>query len=440
MTPEKKYDPIKIPTILLIAGTLFLANPVFTLTDILPDGIGWLLIWVGLREFSSFNDRMFLARRYAIYLALVGFLKPVGQYLLHGAVYQSDSMMAAMLFCGGEIALMCLFFGAFITGCEEISRAGDCNKMYLSTGDTRFFCILFTWVRGLCTFLPELVAIPAWLVKYGTDSLTDRSDRFLQFLADVASSKELFIVICSTLEVIVAVVWLVRFLPFLSLYVKDGDLNAYLRSFFEDDNGAPKKRSRLGSLRLAKYFVWLSVVFLLDFRADTVRLLPVWGFPLCLAFACFFMDHFSEDKGMRCSMEWMFSAAIALFLAELFRKYCTVWDMRAIEEQDLLTELLSAAVILVSFAVLLKAWLTFATGTEQFASRFAKGTTDFDGIPYLLLVLYGALQTLSFTLPLWNGFLTLPRIALTVGMWLTAARWFSAMEEETRTKLSLYGL
>ena len=434
---------LKRAMLLMTIGMVFLANPVWTLTDILPDLIGWLLIWAGLRELASLNDSMTEARKYALWLALIGALQLVGQYLLSGSRYSSDSMLAALLFCGGEIACMLLFFGAFFRGAEELSRAGGCDKMYLGSGDIRFFCNLFVWTRGLCTLLPELTALPEWLVKYGdragnsraAASLTEDGFRLLRELVD---AKELFVVLFSTVELIVAIVWLVRFLPYLRLFRTDATLNEYLAGQLHCGDEKARRFARIGSLRLARRLVWVSIAFLLDFQIDGVRILPVGMFPLMLAAVLLLLDSYEGEKKHRRTAGALGISALLLFASELYRRFGTVWDMRAYEEQGYGTEILSAFVALAVWAVLLWAWLEFSRSSEEFASAHANGSLDLNGLPYFLLVLYGAVFVLSFALPLWNRYLTIPRIALMVGLWLTAARRYSMLNEQTEVRLSLY--
>lgn len=434
---------LKKAILLLTIGMIVLANPVWQLTDLLPDLIGWALIWAGLRELASLNDSMTTARKYALWLGAIELLKLFGQYLLTGSRYSSDSMLAATLFCGGEICCMLLFFGAFLQGAEELSRAGGCDKMYLGSGDIRFFCNLFVWTRGLCTLLPELVAIPDWLVKYGdragnnatAASLTEDGLRLLKELVD---AKEVFVVVFSTIEVIVAVIWLVKFLPYMRLFRTDLPFNDYLAGLLHSENGAADRSAKIGSLRMARRLVWVSIAFLLDFQIDGVRILPVGMFPLLLAAVVLLLDAFEHTKKRRKTAGFLGISALLLFAAEVYRRFGTVWDMRAYGEQTYGTELLSCFAALLSWSVLLAAWLQFARDSEEFASANAKGSLSLNGLPYFLLVLYGAAFVLSFALPLWNRYLTIPRIILMVGLWLTAARRYSMLNEQTELRLSLY--
>lgn len=429
---------LRAATVLLTVGMIFFANPMWTLTDVLPDLIGWALVWFGLRELASLNDNMTTARRWTLYLALIGLLKPIGGNMLSGSLYPSDSMLAVTLFSAGEIVCMSLFFGAFLRGAEELSRAGGCDRMYLGIGNVKFFCVLFTWTRGICTLLPELVAIPDWLVRYGGESLAGKSEGFVVFLRNVAESKELFLVVASTLELIVACVWLVKFLPFLRLFRSDASFNGFIADRLGIDGDAIRLSARIGTLRAAKRVAAVGIVFLADFQSDSVRFLPMAGMPLLLAASCLLYDRFAGEKRLRGSALRLAVAGGFLILAELYRRFFTVWDMAAYEELELPTALVSAAVALVGSALLLYAFLSFSAGMDGFALRNGKGTPDLAGLPYALLTLYCVTQTLSFVLPLWNRYLTFPRLLLTAGIWIVVVGRLSAMTEQTEQLLSLY--
>ena len=58
MTRANRTTEQKLSAFLITAGFLLLVNPVWGVTDILPDLLAWGLIWFGLRSFSEQNEEI----------------------------------------------------------------------------------------------------------------------------------------------------------------------------------------------------------------------------------------------------------------------------------------------------------------------------------------------------------------------------------------------
>ena len=433
----RKIENNRVPILafLLIASAILLANPVWCLTDLLPDALAWLLVWFALRQFAGLNDNIAAARRQALYLLAVEAVKLLIWIPLQSSTVGSDRMLAAFVFSAGEAACMLLFFRAFLTGAEELSRAGKCDRMFLKTGDIRFLCTLFVLVRAACTIIPELTAIPQLYVE--NVEITD--DATWEFLQQLASSGELLTVVFSILELIVAVVWLLSFLPFLHLFRSDGAFSAYLSARFAADLEEKQVEYRFTTLHMARICFALGLAFTLDFQINGVRILPLCAFPAFFAIGCIFLNRLAGDHRFRTPMIAAWIAAVLLLLAELFRRFFTVWDMLVYAELSIETELMSAGWMVVCMTALFVFWLLFSGRMETLSVQFGCGSVYFTGLPYWILTIYTLLQAMVFILPLTAWYLTIFRLFSVAALWLSANRRLAAFEEQVREAILVNG-
>ncbi len=419
--------------ILLMIAALLLSNPVWCLTDLLPDLFAWLLIWFVLRTFSDLNDNFTAARRQSLYLLALEFLKLLLWFPLRSSSVSSDKMLAALVFCIGEAVCMVLFFRSFLNGTEELARKADCDSLYRKTEDMRFLCVLFVLVRNICTLLPELTAIPELYIQ----NVDVSDDGLRSLLQELAASGEILTVICTVLELIVAVIWLVSFLPFLRRLSSDSVLSGFLSVLFRSEDPETHRKRRFSALHMARLCFALGLFFTLDLQIDGMRIVPLCVFPALFAVGCLFLKRFADKPCFRLPVIWGLIAAVILLLAELYRRFFTVWDMLVYAEQGVETELFSSLWMLVCMTVLFCFWLLFAGEIDALSGSLGCGRLQFMGMPYGLLILYALLQSIVFILPLTSRVLTAPRLLFAAAFWVLVNRRLAAFEERAGEVLHL---
>ncbi len=144
---------------LLAVGIIFLANPVFGITDILPDAVGCLCLWLGLTELSYTDNRIETARGRLIGLAAVEAVKLVlTPYLSRSAV--SSDMLAATAFFGViEALLLILIMNDLYEGLSySVSRRGTGESLKVFEG-TKILAFVFIALRILLNILPECASL-----------------------------------------------------------------------------------------------------------------------------------------------------------------------------------------------------------------------------------------------------------------------------------------
>lgn len=429
----QKNKTISVVTAMLVAAAVILANPIWGIADILLDLLAWVLIWFALRIFAELNENMTSARKMALYLMGISVLKLFMLQPVQNSQIRSDSMLVTLVFCLAEAGCMLLFFRAFFKGAEELARVTDCDGMYSKIENVHFLCSLFVVTRAVCTFLPELTAISDWLVQYG--EITD--DALYAVMQEFAGAKELLNVICTVPVLLVAAVWLVSFLPFVRLFGKDRGFASFLNEYAETDDPQKRVGRRFSYLHMARICFAVGLVFAADLQIDAYRILPICIFPVFFAVGCLFLQKLARERCFRSTIFLALASSAALLLGELYRRFCTVWDLRVYAEVEFDKEILLSVFALVGMGLLFCFWLCFAGRMDALSASLGCGGLHLHGLPYVLLVAFALAQSAIFILPLTAGTFNFVRLAFFAALWLVTNRRLAAFEERVREAISL---
>lgn len=435
----KNHNPVRRTVWLLAIAAILLANPVWCLTDLLPDLIAWLIIWMALRGFAEHSGSMETARKWALWLIGIEGLKSLIWLLLQnpsslqGAAVSSNRLLATTAFCIVEVACMLLFFRSFLNGAEAFARAGNGDTMYRKVEDIHFLCKLFVLARAGCTLIPELTAIAD--VYLMNPQQTDT--RWYPIVQQLAESGELFTVLFSLIELIVAGIWLASFLPFLRQFDKDHSLHEHINALLTNQNARLTANRHLSRFRAARVCFAVGLACLSDIHIDGVGILPFWAFPVLFAGGCVFLNRIEERKPFRHPAYLALTAGLLLLGAECYRSMLRTWDVHVFAEISVTTELLYALWMLVSMPLLLGFWLQFAKQMDQTCQTWSCGNLFFSGLPYVLLSLCILLQATMFCLPLASSYCNAARLLVVIAFWILANRRLAALEEQFCEALSL---
>ncbi len=430
---RKQNRTMHVSAMGLVISAVLLANPIWGLTDILPDVIAWVMVWFALRIFSELNENMTQARRLALYLIGISAAKLLLVRSVSASEIRSDSMLATLVFALAEGGCLVLFFRAFLRGSDELARNANCERMYVGTENLRFLSVLFAVTRSVCNFLPELTALPDWYVQYG--EVTD--DGMYNLMLQLAGAKDLLSVICSVPVLIVAVIWLVSFLPFVRLFSGDEGFVSLFTAYLETDSDEKRIKRSFSHLHMARLCIGIGLVFVFDLLFDGMRILPICAFPALMVCGCLFLQKLAGVKCYKKPICFASASAAVLLFAELYRRFFTVWDARVYAEVEVGSQIFLTFVALLGMGLLLCFWLYFSVQTEALSASFGCGAMHLSGMPYVLLVLLALAWTAVYVLPPVSGMLNFVRLALGAIFWFVTNRRFAALEENIRERLSL---
>ncbi|MBP5230405.1 MAG: hypothetical protein ILO68_01635 [Clostridia bacterium] len=431
--------------VLLIAGFLFLCNPLYACVDVLPDPIGWVLIWIAVRSFSERNDNFAKAGKWALINAGIGLLRTFFMFAFPAGGEPSNVMMATGITAFLDVAGMIVFFRLFYKGFKEVSRYASGEDLYLNTENDRFLSVVFSIGRGLFAFLPELTAAASLFVShYGPGDLNVKDpEKAFETLQQIGSSRDLFWIVFAVLEVILAVVWLVAVLPRLRRFASDpGVLSRVTGPVPEEEiESSARDRTGAGWLTVSKFLIAAGALCCMDIQADGIRFLPFCLFPVFLILTGITLDRFRSVQHQpplfRKTRIPLLISAVLLAGFEFFRRFATVWDARAYEETEFWQLGASAGWLLLALTVLFIGWILFAFSADDLSVPFhSVGFLYYEGLPFAVLVLVSALYLISAALPAMDRVLITVRI---LSCWLFAFilfRRMSMLEERIRLRLA----
>jgi len=232
----------------LIAGFLFLINPVIHVIDILPDCIGFWFIVKGLSKTAMFVDKLSEAKRHFWKLALIDLVK-VFSILLWPYVSDSAMLLLAFVFSILELmyfipAMINLFDGLHFAALwyqgdsvflkklkyrRRRNEEGKYEKTLIKTKEYgtiwRNHTIFFYSFRILLTVLPELTSL----------QLYDNLGSVTAVSIEYSYYKPLFYILFALILFIVSIFWIVRTIRYLGGIRKDAVFQDALKRKYTED-------------------------------------------------------------------------------------------------------------------------------------------------------------------------------------------------------------
>lgn len=255
---------------------LFLFNPTVSPIDILPDLIGYILLCSALRAFADLNDDIDTARRYFQYMILVDVLKHMSVLWLFGLSVSTEKNTGILLlgFVFGFIELLLLIpayfklFGGMISlayvheSTSILGRAKE-NAKYGFAEKARKSTLVFIVLQRVMAVLPEFSNLNTY--EYDETGVAVHSlYEYIGLLRAVAV----------LITLVFGLIWLWRMLSFFGRVRRDV---SYLESLKHAYESAVIPRRGLfvaRAVRRVRFLLLIGSIFMVDFRLDSVNLLP----------------------------------------------------------------------------------------------------------------------------------------------------------------------
>jgi len=277
----------------IAAGMLFLFNPNINVIDILPDFIGYILIYHGLFRMSYATPKLADARGIVWKLSIVTALRLLSLILLP---YTSDTFILVLVFVFAVLELMYLLpaVGSLFDGFYALGTRFDADSVFDSRNVIRVeknsfaeggqrragrrkisrtvegaerlrsFTYLFLVVKTVTSVLPELTALQL------TDDLSSDS----RIRLPLSQFKPLFYILCSTVVLIVGIIWVVSMVRYILRMKRDEALNEKISVFYEEN--VASRPSLVAAYRMKRVQLLLSLAAIASFMLilDGVNILP----------------------------------------------------------------------------------------------------------------------------------------------------------------------
>ena len=259
---------------LLVLSGIFLCNPVVGYLDILPDAIGFLLLWVGLYRLADLNEQIAEATRKFRVLFLIGVGELFVTYLLHVSMPARATEMTAyerpvsiLLFSTVRLLsrwmLLIPAFRALFGGLQHLAEKYDGGNLLVEKkGKTRMECMIrrstvFVVLQSVLATLPETSILTA----------LENDLNGYEFIL-------LFRVTAGVVSAVVGIVWLTYFLSCCLRLWRARGWTSRLQQAYESE--ILPQTNMLAVRRYSAVFLILNVAILFTFhlRVDYHTALP----------------------------------------------------------------------------------------------------------------------------------------------------------------------
>lgn len=248
----------------IIAGVVFLFNPMISTLDILPDFIGYLLILVGIYKIADITDKMKNIHRELLYLTGLSIFKTILLFVM-----TSDDQVLVLLFVFAfaiaETILMIPVFGKIFDGFEDVGIRHDGASMFTKISELRTLTYVFILIRALFTVIPEFrhLAATNYEGEISSYEMTGRIDY------------SYVLILLNILVVTMAgAIWLGMMISYLRRIRKDEEFLNRLNEYYINNILIDTNRFIVRRLAISMFLLMMGFVFLIDIFLDNVDVLP----------------------------------------------------------------------------------------------------------------------------------------------------------------------
>jgi len=250
---------------LIMAGLIFLFNPSISIYDILPDVIGWALVYGGmykLRDMApTMEDAMVQLKRL---LWLCGAQAGV-MALLPLMTDTGYALTFTFVFAGFECYFMIMFMRAFADGMQYIAVRENSQTPTIDLSNFRTVNYVFPAVKAFLTILPEL----AYLSTSEYEGWITAMEQF-----DLANYPTLLRLLNIVGVIIAGLVWLNIVLRYLDRVRKDKALMEDCERYYIENVATQTNMLFCRSLKCGLTLFGAACLFRLDIIVDGISVTP----------------------------------------------------------------------------------------------------------------------------------------------------------------------
>ncbi|MBQ8311114.1 MAG: hypothetical protein IJX80_08910 [Clostridia bacterium] len=262
-----------------IPAALFLFEPVVAFSDVLPNWIGYLILYLCLGQLADLNGRIEESRSNFKKMIWVGLGSAVMQYYLYHVISGIDGKMNAyetpmwILLCSFVVLILqCIFllpaYRELFLGFGVLAEQyGDEHCLASRRGKTRYermatFSAVFVIVTSVLSVLPELSLLTSF--EYEDEKLPFD---WYQFIG-------LFRTVAGFVMTVLGCIWLIRFIITVSAAARDKQLMKALTERYASEMLPKTGILILRRVRFAFGLMMLAMIFTVNVRMDSKMLLP----------------------------------------------------------------------------------------------------------------------------------------------------------------------
>ncbi len=268
--------------LVFLAG-LFFFNPTVSVVDILPDFIGYVILYFGLRKLGDLNDHIDNAVAYTQKMMIVSICQLLSMVVLFGFITEQEKPTSYLLFSFAisvfEIIFLSRLFGEFFEGIVYLGSRNGATSLLENRRTENFhtFTVFFFIAKAVLATLPEF------------SSLAYRDGSNWEFLYDYIG---LYRTVAIIIMLPIGIVWLVGLWKYLKHITNDSSFITSMEDAYEK-NVLPKKEIFVQRYSAVAFTVFaIGVVFSLDLYMDNISMLPDFICPIFILVALLFLKKY----------------------------------------------------------------------------------------------------------------------------------------------------
>ncbi len=292
---------------ILLIAILFLADPVIAFKDLLPDVVGYALLFLGLSRLTDLNEGIYDCRRRLRLLFILGVVQLLAELLVqlympaHIQEMNKYELPVAILLCSFFMMLvrLCWFIPFLRALLSELEQLASCtngtalpreHKGRTVADRTKTICTVCVVISSACAVLPELSVLTSF-EAVATDPLlelewyqasmqgTEAANTWFDWFPYVGT----FRTVAALISLISGVILLVSYTRFFSVSLADHDWLTYLHEKYESEILPQSGLLTVRRMRMGLGLLFVGSIFLLSIRLGFYPVFPSAIFALLSA-------------------------------------------------------------------------------------------------------------------------------------------------------------
>lgn len=307
----------KLPRLFGVYATLgcaFLVFPTVSLYDVMPDIVGWILMYLAVSELAFFSEDLAGLKKITVYLCALSAARMALGVIMIGklnsqAMNDTNAFMtAATLFAVCEIICVILYVKYFFAGMEHISTRNGGTTSIDAISNARFLTGAFLISRSVLTLIPELFPLAQTQAYIDIDNSA--------MWENVYNLRMPMMLLCMIVSLSFGLYFLFGFRKMFIAVRKDEALINELSQRYSSEVTRDSNRIKADRIRSGLFLVAIGLFFFINFVIDFNYLVPKFvGIALIYAGAMR-MRHYGD---FRRTVTCCFAAFPVLIATYLFR-------------------------------------------------------------------------------------------------------------------------
>lgn len=258
---------------LVCLAAFFLFNPTVSVVDVLPDCIGYIILYFALRKLADINDHIETAILYIRRMIVVSIAQFLSIFVLFGMVSELEKPTTYLLFsfvvsvC--EVVFLPRLYGEFFEGLTYLASRKDGTAVFEKNSTERMsrLTVLFFVVKAILATLPEFSSLVV---------STNSRWRFLYNYVGMFRTVALLIMLP------IGAYWFYRLCKYIGRINADRPFMERLEETYEKEVLPKQEIFIQRSVSVAFVVMSIGICFALDLYIDNQSMLPDFLCPLFL--------------------------------------------------------------------------------------------------------------------------------------------------------------